>query len=100
MKATIDVSHKNEATSAPYWLILDPKQNMDCDIFALASQITGVFFSRESAESYLKAHRYNFGKRAVVFCHSGCYSYEYSNAYKIAEQETEKLDRETKIDNA
>ena len=100
MKITLDVSHNNEATSAPFWLILDPKQNMDCDIFGLAGQITGVFFSREKAESYLKAHRYNFTERAKVFCHSGCYSYEYANAYDKAEKETELLDRSTGIDNA
>ena len=67
----------NEATKAPYWLILDPKQNMDCDVYGLASQISGIFFCREDAQNYLDAHRYNFSKRAVVFCHSGHYSKKY-----------------------
>lgn len=33
----------NEATRAPYWMILDPVQNMGCDIHLLACQITGPF---------------------------------------------------------
>lgn len=36
--------------------------------------ITGVWFSREAAEEYLKNHRYNFGESARAYCHSGCYS--------------------------
>jgi len=76
----------NEATSAPYWLILDPIQNMGCDIHYLASQITGPFFSREDAESFLKATRYNFGDRARVYCLSGCYSYKYERLYKAIEK--------------
>jgi len=67
----------NEATNAPYWLILDPKQNMECNIHALAGQITGPFFSRKDAQEFLEATRYNFGTRAVVYCHSGCYSRKY-----------------------
>ena len=67
----------NEATESPYWLILDPKQNMDCDIHALAGQISGPFFSRKDAEAYLKAKRYNFSARAKVYCHSGYASMKY-----------------------
>jgi hypothetical protein len=75
-----------ESTSAPYWLILDPKQNMSADIHLLASQITGPFFSRESAESFLKNTRYNFGKRAKVYCMSGCYSHQYYSFCKAIEK--------------
>jgi len=72
----------NEATASPYWLILDPKQNMNCDIYCLAQQITGPFFNREDAENFLKKTRYNFSKRAEVFCMPGCYSDKYHNFYK------------------
>jgi len=68
----------NEGTRAPYWLILDPNQNMGCDIYDLSSQITGVFFSRKDATEYLKARRYNFSERAAVFCMSGHHSFLYN----------------------
>jgi hypothetical protein len=66
-----------EATESPYWLILDPKQNMDCNIDMLASQITGPFFCRKDAEEFLKGTRYNFSKRANVYCCSGYGSSKY-----------------------
>lgn len=72
----------NECTSAPYWFIVDPKQNMRCDYHIAASQITGIFFSREDAERFLKDTRYNFGNRAVVYCHSGNYSKKYLDFYR------------------
>ena len=67
----------NEATSAPYWLILDPQQNMRCDLGELAHQITGPFFCREDAEMQLKARRYAFSHRAKVWCASGHQSAKY-----------------------
>lgn len=75
----------NEATRAPYWLILDPRQMLDCDPDALASMITGPFFSRPDAEAFLQATRYNFSKRAVVYCHSGNYSSKYDLLCREAE---------------
>lgn len=66
-----------EGTRSPYWLILDPRKNMSLDVNYLANDITGPFFSREDAESFLSATRYNFSKRAVVYCLSGCYSQKY-----------------------
>jgi hypothetical protein len=75
-------SADNEGTAAPYWLILNPRQNMNCDIHDLAYQITGPYFSRTDAENYFNAHRHNFGKNAHVYCLSGCYSYKYSEFYK------------------
>jgi len=67
----------NEGTNAPYWLILDPRQNMSCDVNVLASQITGIFFSREDAELCLKKRRHHYSERARVYCMSGCYALEY-----------------------
>lgn len=66
-----------ESTSYPYWIIVDPQQNMSKDIHCAASQITGVFFSRSSAEEFLEGTRYNFSKHARVYCHSGYYSWDW-----------------------
>lgn len=66
-----------EATRSPYWIIIDPHQSFRCDPHDIASMITGIFFSRKDAADYLHGHRYNFGKHAVVYCHSGCYSQKY-----------------------
>jgi len=72
----------NEATRAPYWLILDPKQNMSLDHHWMGSMITGPFFCRKDAEDFLAATRYNFSKRAVVYCLSGYQSRKYDNFVK------------------
>lgn len=71
------ISDKNEGTSYPFWIIIDPHQNFSKGsqgLHNIAGMITGVWFSRETAEEYLKNHRYNFGEGARVYCHSGCYS--------------------------
>ena len=69
----------NEATSAPYWLIIDPRQMMSPDCYAVAGMITGPFFSREDAQNHLEQRRYSFSKRAVVYCHSGYWSSKYKD---------------------
>ena len=69
----------NEGTADPYWLIIDPYQQMfDLNVNTVASMISGLFFSREDAELYLKRHRYNYSDRAVVYCLSGHHSSKYS----------------------
>lgn len=75
----------NECTRAPWWSIIDPRQQFRCDVHKTASMITGPFFSREDAEAFLKATRYNFGNHAEVYCHSGCYSKKYSDFYDAVE---------------
>lgn len=75
------ISDKNEGTAYPYWIIIDPRQNFNTGnqgLHNIAGMITGVWFSREAAEDYLKAHRYNFGDSARVYCHSGCYSSDWT----------------------
>ena len=72
----------NEGTSAPFWLIIDPTQNMSCDPHVVGFNLEGPFFCRQDGEDYLKAHRYNFGDRAVVYCCSGCHSKKYYNLCK------------------
>ena len=73
----------NEGTRAPYWLILDPAQNMSCDVHMLASQITGPFFSRDDAEKYLMSTSYNFSERARVYCLSGHHSDKYNELFCV-----------------
>ena len=75
-------SADNEATSAPYWLILDPTQNMRCSIHEMAGGISGLFFCRDDAETYFKATRYNFSSRARVYCCSGHHSQKYERLHR------------------
>ncbi len=89
-KITLGVSTHNEGTSAPWWLIIDPHQLMASRdreaCHAVAGMITGPFFSRAAAQRHLDAKRHRYSSKAVVFCHSGCDSYEYANAYSEAER--------------
>jgi hypothetical protein len=74
MKITVEVSEKNEGTRAPWWMIINPRQNLRTDreaSYNIAEMITGPFFSREEAKAVLDGQRYNFGRGAVVFCASG-----------------------------
>jgi len=84
LKISLKVSGDNESTESPWWAIIDPIQNMDLNINMAASQITGPFFSRAEAEDFLKATRYNFRKRACVYCFSGYYSHQYKWACREA----------------
>lgn len=89
LKIEIEVSEDNEATSFPWWCIVDPRQNFntnDDGVHAVAHMITGPFFSRDSAESHLKNRRYAFGKNPHVYCMSGYWSSEYKNAISVAEK--------------
>ena len=70
-----------EGTRAPYWVIIDPIQNMSCNIHAAASQITGIFFCRKDAKDYLKGKRYNYSARAKVYCLSGHHSIKYEELF-------------------
>jgi len=75
-----------EGTSYPFWIIIDPRQNLETTtiqgLHNIASQITGVFFSRKDAEDFLKQTRYNFGEHAKVYCHSGHNSQEWRELFK------------------
>lgn len=70
-----------ESTAAPYWLILDPSQNMACDVHYMAGGITGPFFCREDAAHHLEICSYNFSKKARVYCMSGHRSLKYRKFY-------------------
>ena len=81
----VKISENNEGTSAPYWIIIDPKQNFETGnqgLHNIAFMISGVFFSRETAEAYLQARRHAFSKNAGVYCHSGRHSLEWVEAVK------------------
>lgn len=81
-RITLTVSTENEGTDSPYWLILDPAQNMQMNVDLLAAQITGPFFSREEAQAHLDSRSYAFSKRAVVYCKSGYRATQYREAYR------------------
>ena len=86
MKIELEVSEENEGTSAPWWVIIDPRQNFKTNydgIYAIASMIEGPFFSREEAENTLKRTRYNYSKGAKVFCMSGCHTVQYASKVKF-----------------
>lgn len=84
LQVTVTVSTECEMTRSPWWIIIDPKQNMRMSLHEAASQITGPFFSRKEAQDFLDATRYNFSHRAKVYCHSGCYSRQYDKAMSVA----------------
>lgn len=90
MKIEIEVSDRNEGTAEPWWMIIDPKQNLethgeDC-LHRIAGMINGPFFSREEGETWLTNHRYNYGPNAHVYCASGCYTIQYTQKYREAEE--------------
>ena len=71
------ISKKHENNRYPFWVIINPRQNFEVGVQGvhnIAGMITGIWFSREEATSFLKAKRHNFSKHAVVYCMSGCYS--------------------------
>lgn len=80
-----------EGTAYPWWMIVDPKgiaghlMTKDDAITRVGmSGVTGPFFSREAATRFLNHTRYNFGKDAVVWCASGCYSKDYKALLELA----------------
>lgn len=93
MKIELEVSEDNEGTSEPWWLIVDPRQSLKVDATYIADMITGPFFSRVSAENHLTNRRYAFGKHAIVWCASGCWSFEYKEAVGKAKA---RKDRESR----
>jgi hypothetical protein len=88
IKLDVDLEN-NEGTESPWWIIIDPQQNLSKQRDAchnIAHMITGPFFSREDAQNHLDARRYNFGPNAVVYCHTGYYSWKYKQAIKAAKR--------------
>lgn len=86
---TIKIASDHEGTSHPFWIIIDPRQNFETKnqgLHNIASMVTGVFFSRESAELCLKQRRHNFSPNAGVYCHSGCYSPEWIEAVNAGDK--------------
>lgn len=89
VKFEIEVSTLNEGTDSPYWLILDPRQMMSACVESVASMITGPFFSREEAETHLKNRSHAFGKKAVVYCHSGYWAKQYKALWRTHKETTQ-----------
>ena len=73
LRSLVEIPHQdNEATASPWWVILDPKgSGVGISGTKIGPMIDGPYFSREDAEAYLEAKRYNYGKNPVVYCLSG-----------------------------
>jgi hypothetical protein len=69
-------------TNSPFWIIVEPKQILKKDAEQIASCVTGIFFSRESAQQYLDAHCYNFADNTIVYGCAGHHNDEYWQAIK------------------
>ncbi len=79
----ITTTGDNECTAYPWWAIVDPRHGLvpaEDRVHHVASQITGPFFSRASAEETLQAKRHRFGRHAKVYCFSGHMSPDYTQA--------------------
>lgn len=91
MTDRITTSGDNEATSYPWWAIVNPRPGL-CRAEHLlghfASAITGPFFSREAAEEVLRTRRYRFGKHAAVYCFSGHMSPDYTQRVDAGKEHT------------
>jgi len=74
----IEVSDNDEGTSYPWWVIVRPACTTRTD--DVVNSIDGPFFSRKEAQVELDTRRHYYGKRAVVWCMSGCYSGQYKRA--------------------
>lgn len=100
VKRLAEVAHaeNNEATAAPYWMILNPRQMLKPTIGNVGSMLVGPFFSRKDATDYMNATRYRYGPHVGVFCCSGGNSEKFVGLYRasmalrstIANEATEK----------
>lgn len=86
MKVEIEVSEENEGTSFPWWFIVRPGQGFNSNPENVAHCITGPFFSRAEAEEQLNRRRYEYGKKAIVWCGSGYHTGRYRRAILDQEQ--------------
>lgn len=95
MTAVLDILDElmqadNEGSDSPWWMVVDPAQNMSMDPAGTAMRIEGPFFSRQSAEEYLQARRYAYGTRAVVWCASGYWSHKWRTLMREIEKAKEE----------
>lgn len=78
-----------EATAYPWWMVIDPVQNMACSAANVGMNPVGQFFSRAAAQAHLDAKRHRYSDRAVVWCGSGHMSADWralcEEAPKVAE---------------
>lgn len=81
MKVTVEVSEETEMTSSPWWVIIDPAKVRGKTIESVADAFVGPFFSRQEAEEHLAGRRYEFSKRALVYCKSAYFATRYHAAH-------------------
>ena len=89
----IKLSEDCEATAYPFWIIIDPGQNFHVNSYGvenIAHMITGIWFSRDAAQSHLDHKRHRFSKNARVYCHSGHDSWDWRELVKQLREEKSK----------
>lgn len=70
----------SEFTEYPLWAIGEMHEGIGF------VWVCGPWFDRESAEAFLKAKRYRYGKDAIVYCLSGGQSSNYQDVQEIAKR--------------
>lgn len=70
----------SEATAYPFWGITLNSPHGEV-------LLSGVWFNREAAETYLENRRYRFPKKARVFCFSGHESTHIRQLHDVARAE-------------
>ncbi len=98
-RISIEVSEKNESTSEPWWVLIDPSNikeimngvakygevpSSEYILSAIAFSIEGPFFSREEGEEYLKRRSYAHSSNATIWCASGYRTTQYKAALREA----------------
>jgi hypothetical protein len=80
---------RNFLTKAPYWLILEPDQNMSCDINKMGYGITRPFFTFQEALECFQNNRRSFRRNAGIYKASGHHTTAFRSAWeKALEQHT------------
>lgn len=106
MEITLTVSDNVEATSYPWWIVIDADRIIPCppdddddnpvpsvSWRDVAGAIHGPFFSREEGEAYIKANRHNLGKDPVCYCKSAWMTDVYKQAMDRAKDGAEQVEQ-------
>ncbi len=99
MKIHLEISEDNEITRAPWWIIIDPRQNFKLDdfgLFNIATMLTGPFCSRAEGENHLRRNRHNYSKNARVWCHSAAMYSQYAEACLKSKNNGEEINEQEK----
>lgn len=71
----------NDITAYPYWAIVNDTKG------GPPRMVQGIWFNRADAERHLESRRYEYGKKAIVYCFSGHYSTHVRELHDLARDE-------------